>query len=865
MKKKTNEHEKKVELKEEKKSNSLKRKKDEKLDNKERGHASLDRNKKKALEVKDPRSERKSMDFVGTFNDAPSPDSVPKLLSAPDVKKMRRRSAEGGGENAQSSKSHERRKTDVRGLYDDPSKPQGKELPKKSPRNSKEIKDSHHKRQRSEGAPQSLKLEVGRKSKKEEPPRTVASIPTKKSPTLEVPKTPSKSSDAQKKENQKEREIATKVNNIPKKVATVTHPEKSNAADKPAEPTRKPSSRNRLQLLRNRRARMASGLVAPNVNKVANPGAGGALKPAQGGAKPKEKKQASRLGRPVRAIGKAYNKLNPLKDLLGKGNEEGDPPTADEHQGIDKALMRQQFEEISKLQKKQEKESKDLAEKQKAQEDALNREEEQKVIAEQKRFDEIVAAEIRRQEHDLAVLVKKREEDERKLKKHQEKELDNLLEEILKYDKDQNKGQKKLAKTQEEHFKKDNKTVPVATQQKRKAAFVCRQFLDQATHDCKLLLEATRRKHELFLKHKKELNSLENTNRTRRQQFEFAKLALIESNDKQKLNALHRIQLSNLEAQFAKIKEALHQDFELAGRHQQARQTVDREQLQKRQESDKRIHFKIWKERRSLLEQENQVILRKLRQHNQFMEKSALDQLYAKMAADFEKELAQGDQDVQIKLQEDKLLQFQELKAVQARHEKLTKEKYQHRLVKAEAKHKSKLAKLEQSYALQVLQMEMQHELNKILMRYQHMKENHEAEITQAYELKAITLKQKIARTNLRTEHNRKVLAVEGPIDESSRDEFRNDLKKLESIAKDMNKKRDEERKKYEAEKINGVANLDKQCENELAYIKQDVEQRKKDLEDKHIDDLKELGVGNHDNKKRRRFKHSKPNKGTNK
>lgn len=47
MKKKTNEHEKKVELKEEKKSNSLKRKKDEKLDNKERGHASLDRNKKK--------------------------------------------------------------------------------------------------------------------------------------------------------------------------------------------------------------------------------------------------------------------------------------------------------------------------------------------------------------------------------------------------------------------------------------------------------------------------------------------------------------------------------------------------------------------------------------------------------------------------------------------------------------------------------------------------------------------------------------------------------------------------------------------------------------------------------------------------
>jgi len=109
------------------------------------------------------------------------------------------------------------------------------------------------------------------------------------------------------------------------------------------------------------------------------------------------------------------------------------------------------------------------------------------------------------------------------------------------------------------------------------------------------------------------------------------------------------------------------------------------------------------------------------------------------------------------------------------------------------------------------------------------------------------------------------VLAVEGPIDESSRDEFRNDLKKLESIAKDMNKKRDEERKKYEAEKINGVANLDKQCENELAYIKQDVEQRKKDLEDKHIDDLKELGVGNHDNKKRRRFKHSKPNKGTNK
>jgi len=110
------------------------------------------------------------------------------------------------------------------------------------------------------------------------------------------------------------------------------------------------------------------------------------------------------------------------------------------------------------------------------------------------------------------------------------------------------------------------------------------------------------------------------------------------------------------------------------------------------------------------------------------------------------------------------------------------------------------------------------------------MKENHETEVSQQYELKAIALKQKIARVNLRIEHNKKVLAVEGPIEETSRQEFKNDLKKLETLAKEMQKKREEEKKKYSLERQNGSANLDKQCEKEIESITLDAEENTKAL-----------------------------------
>eukprot|EP01121_Diplochlamys_sp_Union-15-3_P022970 TRINITY_DN9943_c0_g2_i1.p1 TRINITY_DN9943_c0_g2~~TRINITY_DN9943_c0_g2_i1.p1 ORF type:complete len:138 (+),score=29.32 TRINITY_DN9943_c0_g2_i1:113-526(+) len=113
------------------------------------------------------------------------------------------------------------------------------------------------------------------------------------------------------------------------------------------------------------------------------------------------------------------------------------------------------------------------------------------------------------------------------------------------------------------------------------------------------------------------------------------------------------------------------------------------------------------------------------------------------------------------------------------------------------------------------------------------MQENHEAEFVQQYELKGVIIKQQLARAILQIEHLNKIIkGIENSYtSEDQKEERMKQLSKLERKASKLQKEREEEKKKNQSERASGIANLSKQCKEEIENLLSDFEIRLSDID----------------------------------
>eukprot|EP01120_Amphizonella_sp_Union-15-10_P014828 TRINITY_DN7358_c0_g1_i1.p1 TRINITY_DN7358_c0_g1~~TRINITY_DN7358_c0_g1_i1.p1 ORF type:complete len:142 (-),score=37.53 TRINITY_DN7358_c0_g1_i1:145-513(-) len=107
---------------------------------------------------------------------------------------------------------------------------------------------------------------------------------------------------------------------------------------------------------------------------------------------------------------------------------------------------------------------------------------------------------------------------------------------------------------------------------------------------------------------------------------------------------------------------------------------------------------------------------------------------------------------------------------------------------------------------------------------------------------------------NLRIDYNNTVLAVQGPVDESCREEFRRDLQKLDAAVKKLQNKRESQRDKYSSTIEQGLMNLDTQSFEEIESLSLDYQEKIQALEKQKEEQEKTLETAIPQNKKVHQF-----------